>query len=301
MNPFHVLVVIADPAKEKIKPALVLDIKKRLAAGVNGAIEERWLSEGEAIEFRFAMKDPKIVRINCKMLLDEKPFDWAILPVEGRRKKLLVSDMDSTLIEQECIDELADFAGMKAEVAKITERAMNGELDFKEALEYRVSLLKDLPTATLDKAYKERITLMPGARELVQTMKASGAKTLLVSGGFTYFTGRVREKLGFDEDSANQLDVAGDKLTGKVIPPILDKESKLHSLQQKAESLWLQPSETLAIGDGANDLPMIKAAGLGVAYRAKPLVRKEAAVSITHGNLTAVLFLQGYTKKEFVA
>lgn len=292
--------LIGDPKKEKISPGLLSEVKKRLASGIHGGIGESWLAEHEACELRFDMKDVKMLRINIKMLLEGKPFDWSLLPVEGRKKRLLVSDMDSTMIGQECIDELADFAGLKTEVAKITERAMNGELDFAEALQTRVGLLKDLPATVLEKTFSERIRATPGARELVMTMRANGAHTMLVSGGFTYFTMRVAEMLGFEEQEANRLEIVDEKLTGRVLLPILDKESKLDALRTKAESLWLQPSETLAIGDGANDLPMIKAAGLGIAFRAKELVRREASVAINHTGLTTALYMQGYRKEQFV-
>lgn len=295
------LLLLADPKKEKLSQAFVTEAKKRLAPGMDGPPKEVWLGEQEAFEFRFAMKDEKILRVNMKLLLEGKPFDWALIPHEGRRKKLLVSDMDSTMIGQECIDELADFAGLKSEVATITERAMNGELDFAEALTTRVALLKDLPIEALEKTFKERIKASPGARELVQTMNAHKAKTLLVSGGFTFFTGRVGAMLGFAEDMANELEVKDGKLTGKVIPPILDKESKLQTLLSVRDAMKLQPDETLAIGDGANDLPMLKAAGLGVAYRAKDVVRKEVKVALNYAPLTAVLYMQGYTQKQFVS
>ncbi len=295
------LILLADPDAEKLTTALVADAKKRIAPSVSGGISETWLGEGEAFQFTFNLRDEKILRTNIKLLLDGKPFDWAALPIEGRKKKLLISDMDSTMIEQECIDELADFAGLKSEVAAITERAMNGELDFAAALEYRVSLLKGLPVDVLEKTFSERITASKGARTLVHTMNANGANTLLVSGGFTFFTSRVGAMLGFAGDMANQLDIADGILTGNVIHPILDKESKLQALRSASDAMWLRPDESIAIGDGANDLPMIKAAGLGIAYRAKPVVRKEAHVALNHASLTGALYLQGYTKAQFVS
>ncbi len=229
------------------------------------------------------------------------PVDFIIQPTHGRKKKLLVADMDSTLITVECIDELADFVGKKTEVAAITERAMNGDLDFEAALNERVALLAGLPESTLEQCYNERVKLMPGARELVQTMKKNGAKTVLVSGGFTFFTSRVREALGFDEDHSNTLEVKDGLLTGKVVPPILGKEAKLEKLKDVYTHENISRNYTLAVGDGANDIPMLKEAGLGVAYRAKPRVQDQAWARINHNDLSALLYLQGYKKEEFAA
>lgn len=226
--------------------------------------------------------------------------DYATQRAEHRHKMLLVSDMDSTLIHQECIDELADFAGLKAHVAIITERAMNGELDFKAALRERVALLKGLPESVLQTAYDERIRLMEGAATLVATMKAQGAYALLVSGGFTFFTSRVRTALGFDEDQSNQLAIEEGMLTGAVYDPILDKDAKLAALNAACAARGITPQHTLAVGDGANDLPMILAAGLGVAYRAKPSVRAQASAVVTHGDLSTLLYFQGYATDKHI-
>jgi phosphoserine phosphatase len=217
----------------------------------------------------------------------------------NRKKRLFVADMDSTMIEQECVDELAAFAGLKEHVARITERAMRGELEFPPALRERVALLKDLPATVVDDVLQKHIRLMPGGRTLVMTMKKHGAYTCLVSGGFTLFTGKIAAKIGFDEHRGNRLVVEGGKLSGKVEEPILGSEAKLAALKEIATKLKIELADTLAVGDGANDLPMLRAAGLGVAYRAKPAVAAEAAASIEHGDLTALLYLQGYRREEF--
>jgi phosphoserine phosphatase len=227
--------------------------------------------------------------------------DWAITPAENRRKKLLISDMDSTVIGQECLDELADFAGLKAEVSAITERAMRGELDFAAALTTRVALLKGLDLPALDACYSQRITLNPGAKELVATMKAHGARTVLVSGGFRFFTSRVARAADFDADRANTLIDDGKALTGAVAQPILGREAKLAALKEEAAALGLTPADAIALGDGANDLDMIRAAGLGVAYKAKPIVAAETRARIQHTDLTAALFFQGYRAEEIAA
>jgi phosphoserine phosphatase len=223
------------------------------------------------------------------------------VPVEGRRKKLLVADMDSTIINVECLDELADFAGIKAEIAAITERAMRGELEFEPALRERVAKLKGLPLGALQQAYDERVRLNPGAGTLVKTMAAHGARCVLVSGGFTFFTSRVADAAGFHSNRANVLLDDGAMLTGKVQEPILGRAAKLEALTSEAAALGISASEALAIGDGANDLDMINAAGLGVAYRAKPIVAAEADAKIDHMSLEAALFFQGYRRGEFAA
>ena len=224
--------------------------------------------------------------------------DWALLPAEGRRKTLLVCDMDSTVIGQECLDELADFAGLKAEVAAITERAMRGELDFEGALTTRVAMLKGLGLDALERCYAERITLNPGARTLVGTMRAHGARTVLVSGGFTFFTQRVAAAAGFDTDRGNTLVDDGERLTGEVGQPILGREAKLAALEAESAARG-GPAAAVCIGDGANDLAMITAAGLGLAYRAKPVVAGEADAAIRHTDLRTALFFQGFEAGEF--
>ncbi len=226
--------------------------------------------------------------------------DWCVQPLEGRRKRLLIADMDSTIINVECLDELADFAGLKAEISAITERAMRGELAFEGALRERVGMLKGLPATALQQAYDERVRLNPGARTLVRTMAANGARCALVSGGFTFFTSRVAQAAGFHVNRANTLIEADGALTGQVADPILGKEAKLAALREEAAALGIPLSATLAVGDGANDLAMIEASGLGVAYRAKPIVAAQAHAKVDHADLTALLYFQGYRADEFV-
>jgi phosphoserine phosphatase len=227
--------------------------------------------------------------------------DINVVATEGRRKRLLVSDMESTIISCECLDELAEIAGIKPEIAAITERAMQGEIAFEGALRQRVGLLKGLPVAALERVWAEKVRFIPGAKELVATMKAHGAETILVSGGFTFFTGRVAEAAGFDAFRSNVLLDDGKVLTGEVGEPILGREAKLEALEAALKRLGLEASAAMAVGDGANDLAMIQRAGLGVAFHAKPLVAAAAAVRIMHNDLKALLYLQGYRDDEIVS
>lgn len=236
-----------------------------------------------------------------KAAVGELPVDFAVQPVENRRKRLLIADMDSTIINVECLDELADFAGVKDKVSEITERAMRGELAFEGALRERVGMLKGLSVDALQTCYDDRVRLNPGARTLVRTMAEHGARCALVSGGFTFFTSRVAQAAGFHLNRANTLIEADGKLTGTVGDPILGKEAKLAALQEETAALGLTPADALAVGDGANDLAMIEAAGLGVAYRAKPIVAAQAHAKVDHADLTALLYFQGYTAAEFVS
>ncbi len=265
-----------------------------------------WLHPTEAWQARFLSDDQPgqiaALRRSIAAALNGITLDVNIVADEigKRRKKLIVADMDSTIIQQECIDEMADVLGIKDKVAAITERAMRGELKFEAALLQRLGLLMGLRESELGRVFEERITLMPGARTLIATMKSDGARTALVSGGFTFFTGRVAKLVGFDEHHSNTLALADGKLTGKVVGPILGREAKLATLQRLSTALRLPAEASLAVGDGANDLAMVKAAGLGVAFRAKPIVAAGASASITHGDLTALLYLQGYKRSEFV-
>ena len=240
------------------------------------------------------------VRAAAEASLAHLSVDICAQPWNGRRKRLLIADMDSTIIGCECIDELADFAGVKEQVSAITERAMQGELDFEAALRERVAMLKGLPLSALQQAYDERVRLNPGARTLVRTMAMHGARCALVSGGFTFFTSRVAQAAGFHLDRANILHDDGQALTGTVGEPILGREAKLASLKDLSQAEGIELSETLAVGDGANDLGMIEAAGLGVAYRAKPIVAAQADAKVDHASLTALLHFQGYRAEEFV-
>lgn len=233
--------------------------------------------------------------------LKAHPVDINLIATDAhRRKRLLIADMDSTIIEQECIDEIADFAGCGAEVAAITERAMRGELDFDEALRVRVGLLEGLDTTALERVISERLTVTPGAKTLVATMAANNAFCALVSGGFTFFTRRIAETVGFHENRANTLEMADGKLTGRPVPPILGRQAKLDALNEFRQTRAIPLASTLAVGDGANDLEMIKAAGLGIAYHAKPIVAAEADAELNHSDLTALLYLQGYHQSEFI-
>jgi phosphoserine phosphatase len=259
----------------------------------------RWLSSERAVACDLdSRRQSSQIRLEFEEALDEASVDLAVVPTASVRKRLFLADMDSTMIEQECIDELADFVGMKAQVSEITERAMRGELAFEPALRERVALLKGLPIGVVDEIIRERITLMPGGRTLVATMKAHGAHACLVSGGFTVFTSRIAAIIGFDENRANELIVRNGMLTGEVAEPILGKEAKLATLVELRERLGLSHAETLAVGDGANDLAMIGEAGLGVAYRAKPAVAAAAQARVEYGDLTTLLYFQGYSDDE---
>lgn len=255
------------------------------------------LDPGRAMDIACAA-NPDQARAVLEGVFDR--VDIVVQPAEGRRKRLIVADMDSTMITVECIDELADYAGIKAQIAEVTEAAMRGELDFAEALDARVALLKGLGADAIERCLAERVQLMPGARALVQTMKASGATAILVSGGFTRFAQPVGEQIGFDRVIANELLIEADALTGTVTKPIVDSTTKETTLLGAMAELGLDASATLAVGDGANDLAMIKKAGLGVAYRAKPIVAAAAGARIDHNDLTALLYAQGIPRSEWV-
>jgi phosphoserine phosphatase len=284
-----VVCLIVDPTVQPLDRTLVAEV----AAMTGGPW--RWLAEGEAAEVEAQRVEPEALA----SLLDDHAVDHAILPVKGRRKRLFISDMDSTIITIECIDELADFAGVKAEAAAVTRRAMNGELAFVPALEARVALLAGLPETVIAEVIRERLHLMPGADTLLATLRAHDVYTVLVSGGFTAFTSHVRTALGFDHDEANGLEIADGRLTGSLLPPVRGAAAKLATLERVGMDRGLRRHETLAAGDGANDLPMLKAAGLGVAFHAHPRVRAEAPVRIDRADLRALLYLQGYGSDEF--
>ncbi len=256
-----------------------------------------WLAPDEAAEFP-VMRVPNSTEDIWRALQDED-VDLCVQRTGHRRRRLLIADMDSTMIEQECIDELADMAGVGAQVSEITARAMAGEIGFEGALKERVALLAGLDAGVIAQVLAERITLAPGARRLVGTMKLNGAHTILVSGGFTAFAEPVAKMLGIDEVQANRLDVAGGKLTGRVVPPILGREAKVQALEAAVRRLAITPGEALAVGDGANDLGMLERAGAGVAMHAKPAVQAACKLRVNHGDLTALLYLQGYAKRDF--
>jgi len=258
-----------------------------------------WLSPGRAFDIAFK-GDAKTVLASARASAEGLGADINVVATKGRKKKLLVSDMESTIISCECLDELAEIAGIKPKIADITERAMRGEIAFEGALRERVGLLKGLPLSALEQVYREKAKLIPGAKEFVATMKKHGAHTMLVSGGFTYYTAKIAELVGFDEDQANTLHIDGDVIAGTVGEPILGREAKLEALERGLKEFGLEASEALAIGDGANDLAMIQKAGMGVAFHAKPVVAAAAGFAITHGDLRDVLYLQGYSDAEIV-
>ena len=260
----------------------------------------QWLFDEVAVDIPFTGSDDvRAIEHRLHAARGDLPIDIVVQPQGFRRKKLLLADMDSTMIGQECVDELADYAGLKAHVAAITERAMRGEIEFEPALRERVALLKDLPVSVVDEVLAKRITPTPGGRELVMTMRASGAYTCLISGGFTLFTHAVAARIGFQENRANELGVRDGKFSGEVAEPILGRAAKLATLIELRESFDLDEIDTLVTGDGANDLGMIQAAGLGVAYHAKPAVAAAAAARIDYGDLSALLYAQGYRREEF--
>ncbi len=269
----------------------------RLARADCGPRAWEWLDEGRAADLRF-VSHPDAARAVLEGAL--AATDVIVQPQFGRERKLLVADMDSTMITVECIDELADYAGIKPQIAEVTERAMRGELDFAEALDARVALLRDLAESAIDLCLAERVKLMPGAKTLVQTMRARGALTILVSGGFTRFAEPVGAEIGFDRVIANVLEISDARLTGKVARPIVDSATKEATLLGALTELGLGAEESMAVGDGANDLAMIRQAGLGVAYRAKPIVAAAAGVRIDHGDLTALLYAQGLARRDWV-
>lgn len=288
-----VITLIANPEREPLTQAFADSMAASLAMQDLTVSRTSWLKDGVACDLFLTAPDRQRLDAYVRAIMQDQPYDAIVQPIINRRKKLLIADMDSTMITIECIDELADFVGKKSEVATITERAMNGELNFETALTERVALLKGLPEAVLQECYNERVKLMSGAKDLLAFMRAQGAYSVLVSGGFSFFTSRVRAELGFDEDHSNRLEIHDGQLTGKVILPILGKEAKLQTLKNTCRKLGIASADVLAVGDGANDLPMLLEAGLGVAYHAKPVVRAQAAAQVNHCNLSALIWLQG--------
>ncbi len=277
---------------------MVADANDRLAAAGCAPTTLHWIDEGDAADLHFELA-PEAARAALEGAFAD--VDVVVQPRDGRRKMLLVADMDSTMITVECIDELADYAGLKPRIAAITEAAMRGELDFEAALDARVALLKGLDAGVIDDCLRERVRLMPGAQTLVRTMRGWGARAVLVSGGFTRFAEPVAQDIGFDEAIANVLEIDGGVLTGAVARPIVGAATKKATLLDRRAALGLADAATLAVGDGANDLAMIEVAGLGVAYHAKPVVAAAAAARIEHGDLTALLWAQGVPKAEWAA
>jgi len=283
-----VLVLIAAPGSGAINTRVIEALR-----GLGGV--PHWLSIGEAADV-----NPFEGMQGFLEYLTTQPIDANLVPLANRRKKLLIADMDSTMIHQECIDELGVMAGVGDRIKDITARAMRGELDFEGALKERVGLLKGLDESVIAQLLRERITFMEGGKTLLATMKANGAYAALVSGGFTAFTSHVAGALGFDENRANSLLIESGKLNGKVAMPILGKEAKVESLKRICAARAFSQDDVIAVGDGANDIPMLLEAGMGVALHAKPKVQEAAPICINHGDLTALLYLQGYRKSEFV-
>jgi phosphoserine phosphatase len=295
----QVATLIADPAQP-----MPDSVARQAARNLPAASAPVWLDAGFAADIPFSppgQSDRRVVAEALRAALGGARIDVVVQQAAGRRKRMLLADMDSTMIGQECVDELADFIGQKTRVAAITERAMRGEVEFASALRERVALLTGLPACAVDEVMAKRITLTPGGRTLVQTMRRHGAYTCLVSGGFTVFTARIAALIGFDENRGNRLVISDDgRFAGTVAEPVLGRDAKLETLIELRRKLGLARTDTLVVGDGANDLKMIGDAGLGVAFRAKPLVAAAAAARIDYGDLTALLYVQGYRREEFV-
>ncbi len=283
---------------------LLLDLAAKLQRDLNGALRFAWLSEGEAADLILPAGEDAAaiadVRKEAAAAVGDSPADWCVQALQGRRKRMLIADMDSTIIGQECLDEMADLKGIKAEIAALTERAMRGELDFEEALRERIRLLAGVTEADIARVLAERIMLNAGARTLVETMKAHGAHTVLVSGGFTHFTSAVAAQAGFAVNRGNVFLWEDGRIRG-VAEPILGREAKLATLKEQAAAHGISAAEIIAVGDGANDLAMLGAAGLGVAYRAKPVVAAQADAQVRYTELTTLLFFQGYRRGCFAA
>ncbi len=291
-----VATLIANPHTRNLSPDLA-----EMARGALNAETIQWLGEGKACDIPLPTgTDQKSITLGLKDLLAHRDLDFAIQEETTRKKKALIADMDSTMIDQECIDELAAEVGIKDKVSAITAKAMSGEIEFEAAVDERVALLKGLAADITDKVIAERITLASGGKTLVQTMRKNNAYTALVSGGFTTFTSRIAGTLGFHENRANILEEADNKLTGKIRKPILGAEAKVVALNEIASKHGLTQQDFIAVGDGANDIPMLQTAGTGVALHAKPSVAEQAKIRIDHGDLTSLLYLQGYRESEFI-
>jgi phosphoserine phosphatase len=293
----HVLTLIAPPGG--LSASLLARIRTALQALGATAGTPDWLSPEEAADLPFEGLAPEQASAAAGTALEGAPVDTIAQPAEGRRKRLLLADMDSTIVTTETLDEIAAYAGLKDRIAEITRRSMNGELDFRQALIERVGMLEGLPVSALERTW-EATAMTPGAAELVATMRAHGAHCALVSGGFTFFTRRVAERLGFHAHYSNTLGIKDGKLTGRVEEPILDRDAKLATLKRLSAELGLPLSATMTVGDGANDLAMIQAAGLGVAFRAKPVVAAVGRARVDHADLRALLFAQGYRTTEIL-
>jgi len=296
MRPY-VITVIGDAETRPIESFHIEKVQQHLSV----AGKPDWLAEREACDLFLRSSVPAVeIARKARAALSQSQIDVVCTSVEGRRKKLLISDMDSTVIDQECIDELGEAFGVGSKIREITASVIDGEISFSDALRCRLALMKGLDMALLERVYSDRITLKKGARTLVQTMRYHGAYCILVSGGFSFFTRRIAERIGFHSHQANELAFENGKLTGKICEPILGRSAKLETLKKLCEQKNLQPHDVLAVGDGANDIKMIDAAGLGVAFHGAPALKEHANACIDHGNLTALLYAQGFTRTQFV-
>lgn len=295
-----VLTLVVNPGQAAMLEKAVVSLPDCIA---RNKFEIATLSPGRAVDVHFSADSvTNVMAPITDTLVGAPAVDWCLQENGSKRRKaMLIADMDSTMITVECIDELADFVGAKDKVSKITEAAMRGDLNFESALQERVALLEGLSTDQLDTCFRDRIEIMPGARMLVQTMVQNGNYAALVSGGFTYFTEKVAKQIGFQANRANILEIEGDKLTGKVTEPICGAEAKLEALRDYCTQLAIDTAAVIAVGDGANDIPMIQAAGLGVAYHAKPKTSAAAHAAVNNTDLTTLLFYQGYHEAEFAA
>lgn len=293
----YVLTLIGKARSAPLEPVHIDQVRQRLATSG----ETDWLAEREACDLFFDSPLSSVdITEQARDALNGTAIDTVCTPIERRRKKLLISDMDSTVINQECIDELGDVIGVGSQIREITAAVVRGDISFPDALRERMALMKGMERSLLESAYEERISLKSGARTLVQTMRRQGAFCILVSGGFTFFTHRIAERIGFHDHQGNELAFEDEKLTGEVLEPILGRSAKLNTLTRLCGEKGLEPSDVLAVGDGANDIKMIKAAGLGVAFHGSDSLRKQANACIDHGDLTALLYIQGFRKSEFV-
>ena len=297
----HIITLVGDPCRAPVSPDVAEAARSALLrlGGQAGNID--WLSPGTACDMLIEGIDPAVAVAAVRAALPGQPIDVVAQRRQHRRKRLLVADMDSTIIQQECMDEIAQFVGRRAEVAAITERAMRGDMDFRQAVRERAAMFAGLDAEVLDRVCDERVSLTPGAETLVRVMRRDGALTVLVSGGFTRFTSRVAERAGFDLHHGNELEVVAGKLTGRAGEPIEGGAAKARLLDRYRGRLGVPAERTLAVGDGANDIPMIEAAGLGVAFRGKPGVVEAADAAIDHGDLTALLYIQGFREAEIDA